>query len=138
VAKAPGYEAAQATVNVPNLACNPGALPASVTLTLMPSCTSPVMHEDAFGDSWSDCTATGTYDQGEGIDACMAQSCGFDDLQCELLPCSPPDGGKVYDLAVCGGAPTCHCWMYSGPAAGHARESDAGCECATTSDPTWQ
>ncbi len=142
VVTAPGYVPGQTSVAIQTTNSCDGpesATNAKATVQLMPACGSPFSHDDGLGDSWSDCTAANTYNGEEATEACLSATLRTS-APCGPSSCADVDGGRGAGLCASFSAPgqgACTCWSYSGAAAGHVRVSDGGCECPTSSDPSW-
>jgi hypothetical protein len=91
------------------------------------------MHSNGVGQSYYDCTAVGTYSQGQAQAACLSFTGNA--AQCAVASCTGPGQNVV----VCSsGAATCQCWNYTGTIAGHVHPSaTATCACPALGDPSW-
>ena len=91
-------------------------------------------HTNGLGQSYYDCTAPGTYNAQQALEACTAFT--GDATQCDAITCSSGD------LAVCSdgsSSSACDCWIYSGSQATRVKTGGkASCSCsAHTSSPMW-
>jgi hypothetical protein len=98
-------------------------------------------HANGAGDTYYDCNASGTYNQGQAAEACAAfagsTACSSSSVGCNclLILCG------ATAQSVCGSAGgKCYCWQYSGPNAGTVQEasgSSCSASCGSSSDPSW-
>jgi hypothetical protein len=143
---APGYSTGKVTFPVFIGAC--GLTPGgdggvSATVHLHADCATTVTHENGVGQQWTDCTAPYTYSQAEATAACEVSSAN-DGYDCPQLVSCRNDAGATGQVAVCSSTidsrsvQACDCWTFEGPGAGHVHVSDAGCSCASASDPSWE
>jgi cysteine-rich repeat protein len=84
----------------------------------------PVTHSNGLGQTWTDCTALGTYTQTQATAACTASTGSAS--SCSILPCANSQ-------VVCSST---SCWAYSGTGQGHV--STSGQACPISADPSWQ
>ncbi len=90
-------------------------------------------HSNGLGQSYYDCTAPGTYNAQQALEACAAFT--GDASQCHAVTCS------TGDLAACSdGSPSaCDCWIYSGSLTSRVKTGSKGsCSCSSHPNlPTW-
>jgi hypothetical protein len=85
-------------------------------------------HDDGLGQTFWDCTPSGTYNQTEAFAACAA-------FTGNAALCSP----GACNRSVCStGAPTCACWTYSGSFSGRVTSSSTTyCMCNSSGAAIW-
>ena len=90
-------------------------------------------HSNGLNQSYYDCTALGTYNSTQAMEACAAYT-GSQSL-CSTLGCT--GGGQ--NMVACGTANgICACWNYSGTNKTHVTTStNSTCYCPVSTDPTW-
>ena len=140
-ATAPGYRTSSTTVDLTADSCGLIDFVSNVTMQITPSCSTPTTHDNGLGQQWSDCTSAGTYTALEATTACETYPGSY--FTCLPTTCND-DAGVSGQEAVCtssnspGITGPCDCWAFSGTGAGHVSISDAGCVCATNTDPSWR
>ncbi len=105
------------------------------------ACT-PVMHMDGVGQSWTDCTPLGTYDEAEAMRACEAYVASTPGAVCD----QPPGSAACSGAASCwwatryGGANNLSMnWAYAGANAGHVVVgTGAIAYCPSSTDSMWE
>lgn len=101
-----------------------------------PSCcgsSCATTHSNGLNQSYYDCTAKGTYNSTQAMEACAAYT-GNQSL-CSTSGCTGPGSNMV----ACGTSNgICACWNYSGTIIGHVTTSaNSTCYCPASTDPTW-
>jgi len=95
-----------------------------------------VVHDNGYGQTWSDCDPLGTYNLEQASEACLAST--GDPGLCTHYPSACASGA---DSVVCGPETgDCTCWSYSGDSIGKTHNSPGGnnCICPETGDVSWQ
>jgi hypothetical protein len=96
-------------------------------------CTA-VVHMNGEGQTYTDCTARGTYNLDQAAKACAAADAGT--CATQSIICGINDTETV----ECATGASCTCWTYETPNIGHARKTQlAGtiCQCPLAGDPPW-
>jgi hypothetical protein len=81
------------------------------------NCTTPVVHDNGVGGSWTDCQPLGTYTLDEAMAAC-ASAAGISNCEAGGDACRGLTGGSVIANSVCavtGGGRYGDCWVWSVP-----------------------
>jgi hypothetical protein len=98
-------------------------------------------HSNGKSNSYYDCSASGTYNQGQAAEACAAlagsSACSSSTVPCNclLVLC----GSQAQSVCASSGG-KCYCWQYAGPNAGTVQEtngSSCSASCGSTSDSAW-
>ena len=98
-------------------------------------------HSNGKGNSFYDCSAAGTHNQGQAAEAC-ASLAGSSACRSSTAPCNCLliiCGSQAQ--SVCGSSGgKCYCWQYAGPNAGTVQESsgsNCAASCGASSDSAW-
>jgi hypothetical protein len=101
-----------------------------------PSCcgsSCATTHSNGLSENYYDCTAKGTYNSTQAMEACTAYTGNV--ALCSTAACTGP-GSNMVACGASGGK--CACWNYSGTNQTHVTtSSNSTCYCPTSTDPTW-
>lgn len=90
--------------------------------------TCQVKHANGVGQSFFDCVATGTYNQTQATEACVAFT--GDATKCHQMLC-----GSSPSVCSDGSTVACNCWMYDWSGSGKVKTNGAGnCACKGNSN----
>jgi hypothetical protein len=92
----------------------------------------PIAHSDGLGQTFYDCTAWGTLNEAQALEACSAYTGSA------TLCANDPIGCANADEVCTTGAATCTCWDYRGMHAGSVFISTtSSCSCYVAGAPSW-